>query len=78
MTMHQLKQVIGTVKAMKGKHIVTHNKQKRSLLDDVIDFGRELLGRIDEALTPPQEREPVRIPIPVREDMPTPPQNPRH
>jgi hypothetical protein len=55
--------------------IVTNNKQKRNILDDLMDLGRDILDKIDEALLPKHsERQPVRVPVPVRNDRPRHPQ----
>ena len=56
---------------------MTDKKRNRNILDDLIDFGRDILDKIDEALAPnPQERQPVRVPVPVRNDRPQNTQSP--
>jgi hypothetical protein len=42
-------------------------KKQRSLLDDIIDAGREILERLADILNPDRKRrQPVRVPVPVR------------
>jgi hypothetical protein len=46
-------------------------KKQRSLLDDIIDTGREILERIADALNPEKKRRQLaRIPVPVRNNPP--------
>jgi hypothetical protein len=45
------------------------SKHKRTVWDDLVEIGREILEQIDQALNPDyKRREPVRIPVPVRKD----------
>ena len=45
-------------------------KREHTLLDDIVELGRELLEKLDEALHPEKYRKPVRVPIPVRSNYP--------
>lgn len=47
-------------------------KQERTLLDDLKDAGREIIEKLDEALTGRKRPKPVPVPIPVRNDQPRP------
>jgi hypothetical protein len=45
------------------------SKHKRTVWDDLVEIGREILEQIEQALNPDyKRREPVRIPVPVRKD----------
>jgi len=46
-------------------------KHKRSIWDDLVELGREISERLDEAFNPQKrERQPVRVPVPVRNNPP--------
>jgi hypothetical protein len=46
-------------------------KKQRSLLDDVINAGRDMLDRLSDALNVDKKRrQPVRVPVPVRNNPP--------
>lgn len=39
-------------------------KAKRTIWDELIEIGKEIMDKVDEALSPPKK--PVPVPIPVR------------
>lgn len=51
--------------------------KKRNILDDVVDGIRQTLDDLERALRPDKQREPARIPIPVRPEYPPVPKSPR-
>jgi hypothetical protein len=40
-------------------------KKQRTVWDDLIEFGREVLQKLDEALNPEKKRKPARVTVPV-------------
>ena len=40
-------------------------KKERTIWDDLVELGREVLEKIDEALNPDKRRRPARVPVPV-------------
>jgi len=53
--------------------VTTH---KRSIWDDLVELGRDIADKIDEALNPhKKERKPVRVPVPIPLRNPNHPQN---
>jgi hypothetical protein len=45
--------------------------KSRSLLDDLIDAGKDVLKKLDDLFNPDrQQRQPVRVPVPVRNSDP--------
>jgi hypothetical protein len=40
-------------------------KKQRTVWDDLIEWGREMLEKLDEALNPEQKRKPARVAVPV-------------
>ena len=46
------------------------SKPQRSIWDDIIELGREVIENIDDALNPEKRRKPVPVPIPVRRNYP--------
>jgi hypothetical protein len=52
-------------------------KKQRTIWDDLVELGREVLERIDEAFNPDKKRKPARVPVPVPIHNPQ-PQNDDH
>ena len=50
-------------------------KNKRTVWDELVELGRHILDKLDDALIPKQ-RKPARVPIPVRNNPQQPPHNP--
>jgi len=46
------------------------SKKDRTVWDDILDLGREVLEKLDEAINPEKRRKLARIPIPVRSNYP--------
>lgn len=46
------------------------SKREHTLLDDMIELGRELLEKLDEALHPEKRRKLARVPIPIGSNYP--------
>ena len=45
--------------------------KSRSLLDDLIKAGKDVLKKLDDLFNPDyQQRQPVRVPVPVRNNEP--------
>ena len=40
-------------------------KKQRTIWDDLVELGREVLDKLDEGLNPDKRRKPVRVPVPV-------------
>jgi len=48
-------------------------KHERTIWDDLVELGREIVDKIDEALNPEKKRrKPARVPVPVHNDRPNP------
>ena len=47
-------------------------KKQRTVWDDLIEFGREVLEKLDEALNPEKKRKPARVAVPVPIHQPQP------
>lgn len=41
------------------------SKKQRTVWDDLIELGREVLQKLDEALNPEKKRKPARVTVPV-------------
>jgi hypothetical protein len=48
--------------------------QNKSIWEDIVEAGREVLREIEEAILPRKPRKAVRVPVPIRNN--TPPQDP--
>ena len=49
----------------------TVSKEQRSIWDDLKEIGRDLADRLEEVFNPDQKRrQPVRVPVPVRNNPP--------
>ncbi|MDQ7025882.1 MAG: hypothetical protein Q9P01_19510 [Anaerolineae bacterium] len=46
--------------------------KKRTIWEDLMELGREVRERIDEALNPEKRRKPARVPAPIRNTHPEP------
>jgi chorismate synthase len=46
------------------------SKRERTIWDDIVDLGREIVERLDEALNPEKHRKPAPVPVPVRANYP--------
>ncbi|MEM9952103.1 MAG: hypothetical protein AAFV93_13610 [Chloroflexota bacterium] len=46
------------------------SKKDRTIWEDIVDLGREVLDEIDKTMNPDKRRKPARVPIPVRTDYP--------
>ncbi|MEL6308770.1 MAG: hypothetical protein AAFR81_12710 [Chloroflexota bacterium] len=44
--------------------------KKRTLWDDIVELGRDIVETLDEALHPEKKRKPAPVPIPVRQHPP--------
>lgn len=53
-------------------------KNKRSVWDELVELGRRILAKLDDALIPKpsQPRKPARVPVPVRNNPRQLPPNP--
>ena len=47
------------------------SQNKRTVWDDIVELGREVLDKLDEAMNPNKHRKPARVPVPVRTNYPT-------
>ena len=46
-------------------------RQKRTIWDELIEIGRDIVDTLDRAMNPHRrEQEPVRVPVPVRNNFP--------
>jgi hypothetical protein len=57
-----------------GKAAIVSKTQNKSIWEDIVEAGREVLREIEEAILPRKPRKPVRVPVPIRNN--TPPQDP--
>lgn len=39
-------------------------KAKRTIWDELVEIGKEIMDKVDEALNP-QRQQPVRVPVPI-------------
>lgn len=46
-------------------------QKQHSILDDVLEGLRRIMGEFERALKPQKEREPAPVPIPVRPQVPS-------
>lgn len=46
------------------------SNHKRTIWDDIIELGRDVVETLDEALHPEKRRKPARVPVPVRTNQP--------
>jgi len=46
------------------------NNQERTLWDDIVELGRDLIENIDGLLNPDKQRKPAPVPVPVRNNYP--------
>ena len=56
--------------------VAGRKRQKRSVLDDIVEGMRRLLEDLDTLLHPEKIRRPVPVPVPVRPDPRRNPRNP--
>jgi hypothetical protein len=46
------------------------SQDSKSILDDIIETGREALQKLDEFLNPEKKRKLARVPVPIRSNPP--------
>ncbi len=45
-------------------------KKQRTIWDDLIELGREILDKLDNLLNPDKKRQPAPAPVPIRNNPP--------
>lgn len=46
------------------------SKPKRSVWDDIVELGREVIENFDDIFNPDKRRKPAPVPVPVRRNYP--------